>query len=69
MVGGEKLSFVMGDQGGRKQSVTSAPGENSGSFVKLEKKEKRPSMRKPRISTLQDIAEEPYTTPVPDTPE
>lgn len=26
-------------------------------------------MRKPRISTLQDIAEEPYTTPVPDTPE
>ena len=26
-------------------------------------------MKKPRISTLQDIAEEPYTTPVPDTPE
>ena len=26
-------------------------------------------MRKPRVQTLQDIAEEPYTTPVPDTPE
>lgn len=26
-------------------------------------------MKKPRINTLQDIAEEPYTTPVPDTPE
>lgn len=29
MAGGEKLSFIMGDQDRRKQSVTSAPGEKS----------------------------------------
>ena len=67
---GEKLSFIMGEQdaGRRKQSVTSAPGEKS-DFKIPQPREKRPSMKKPRINTLQDIAEEPYTTPVPDTPE